>query len=316
MATDIAFAVGILMLLGRRVPAALRVLLLALAVIDDLGAIVVIAAFYSSGISLSGLLVAVLGFLGVLVMQRLGVRSKLAYVLPALVAWAGIYAAGIHPTIAGVIVGLLTPVRAWLGTDGFVAGVRKELDHIKEGPTHSLSSHEVAGTLRQVDVARREALSPAESLIETLHPWVAFGIMPVFALANAGVSIAGGDFDRASWHVFSAVAVGLVVGKPVGVFLASWLTLRLGIGTLPAGLTFRHLVVLGVVAGVGFTMALFVAQLAFTDARLLAAAKLGVLAASGGAAVIGLMLGRFLLTEATGRDVAQSADEAESSTVA
>lgn len=145
--------------------------------------------------------------------------------------------------------------------------------------------------------------------------------MPVFALANAGVSTAGGELNEASWHVLSGVAVGLIAGKPAGVFLASWLSLRLGIGTLPAGLSYRHLVVLGVVAGVGFTMALFVAQLAFTDARLLAAAKLGVLAASGGAAVggaavIGLVLGRVLLTEATGRDVAQTADEAESSTVA
>jgi NhaA family Na+:H+ antiporter len=118
MATDIAFAVGILTLLGKRVPAALRVLLLALAVIDDLGAIIVIALFYSSGIVLSGLLVAGLGFGGVFAMQRLGVRAKLAYVVPSIVAWAGTYAAGIHPTIAGVIVGLVTPVRAWLGPDG------------------------------------------------------------------------------------------------------------------------------------------------------------------------------------------------------
>ncbi|MBL8721959.1 MAG: Na+/H+ antiporter NhaA [Myxococcales bacterium] len=314
MATDIAFAVGILTLLGKRVPAALRVLLLALAVIDDLGAIVVIALFYSSGIALSGLLVAGFGFGGVFAMQRLGVRAKLAYVVPSVVAWAGIYAAGIHPTIAGVIVGLVTPVRAWLGPDGFVAGVRHELEHLGQVTPGKLSSHEFAETLRHVDLARREAMSPAESLIETLHPWVAFGIMPVFALANAGVRVSGGALDAASWHVVAAVAVGLLVGKPVGILVASGLTLRLGLGTLPAGMTLRHLVVLGVVAGVGFTMALFIAQLAFTDSRLLAAAKIGVLAASGGAAVIGLFLGRLLLAPVVSESAARTADEAESST--
>jgi Na+:H+ antiporter, NhaA family len=316
MATDIAFAVGVLTLLGKRVPAALRVLLLALAVIDDLGAIAVIAIFYSSGVALSGLLVAALGLGAVFAMQRFGVRSKLAYIAPSVVAWAGIYAAGIHPTIAGVIVGLVTPVRAWLGPDGFVVEVRKELESLLHATPNAVSSHELAETLRNVDAARREAMSPAESLIETLHPWVAFGIMPVFALANAGVSISGGSFDATSWSVVSGVAAGLVVGKPIGVLLASWLTLRLGIGTLPAGMTMRHLVVLGVVAGVGFTMALFIAQLAFTDVKLLAAAKLGVLAASGGAAVLGLILGRLLLAPGVAATAAQTADEAESSTEA
>jgi len=319
MATDIAFAVGILTLLGKRVPAALRVLLLALAVIDDLGAIVVIAFFYSSGVALSGLLVAALGLGGVFAMQRLGVRSKAAYIAPAVVAWAGIHAAGIHPTIAGVIVGLVTPVRAWLGPDGFLVGVRAELERLASTARTApgaRSSRELSETLRHVDVARREALSPAESLIESLHPWVAFGIMPVFALANAGVSVSGGSLDATSWSVLTGVAVGLIVGKPVGVLLAIWVTLRLRVGALPPGMTLRHLVVLGVVAGVGFTMALFIAQLAFTDARLLAAAKLGVLAASGGAAIVGLGLGRLLLAPAGAPGAALTADEAEDSTVA
>lgn len=235
---------------------------------------------------------------------------------PAVVAWAGIYAAGIHPTIAGVIVGLVTPVRAWLGPDGFVVGVQKELDHLALAAPSALSSHALAETLRHVDAARREAMSPAESLIETLHPWVAFGIMPLFALANAGVAISGGALDARSWSVVTAVAIGLLVGKPIGVLLASWLTLRSRLGVLPAGLTARHLVVLGVVAGVGFTMALFIGQLAFTDAKLLAAAKIGVLAASGGAAIVGLALGRLLLGAASTPGAAQTADEAESSTEA
>jgi len=314
MATDIAFAVGILTLLGKRVPAALRVLLLALAVIDDLGAIIVIAIFYSSGIELSGLLVAALGFCGLFAMQRLGVRSKLAYIVPSFVAWAGIYSSGIHPTIAGVLIGLVTPVTAWLGPDGFVSGVHKQLEHLVRSTPSALSSHELAVSLRNVDVVRREAMSPAESLIEALHPWVAFGIMPVFALANAGVTVSGGSLDATAWSVLSAVVVGLIVGKPLGVLLACWLALRLRIGALPTGMRLRHVVVLGVVAGVGFTMALFVAQLAFADPKLLAAAKLGVLAASGGAAALGLILGRLLLVPVVGVGAAETADEAERST--
>lgn len=315
MATDIAFAVGVLAVLGKRVPAALRVLLLALAVIDDLGAIVVIAIFYSAGIEPSGLLMAALGFGGIFGMQRLGVRAKLAYVVPAAVAWAGIYASGIHPTIAGVIVGMMTPVRAWLGPDGFLVDVRRKLDELSLVAPSALSSQTFAEALRQVNVSRREALSPSESLIETLHPWVAFGIMPLFALANAGVSLEGGPMDATSWTVVGAVALGLIVGKPIGVLLACWLTLRLGIATLPAGIGRRQLLVLGVVAGVGFTMALFVAQLAFVDVRLLAAAKLGVLVASCGAALTGLCLGAVLLTTKGSAGAAQTADEAESSTV-
>jgi Na+:H+ antiporter, NhaA family len=314
MATDIAFAVGILALLGKRVPAALRVLLLALAVIDDLGAIIVIALFYSSGVALHGLILAALGFTGVVAMQRFGVRNRLAYLAPAGVAWAGIYAAGIHPTIAGVIVGLMTPVRTWLGPEGFVEGVRKELEHLDRNGPLELSTHQLAGSLRHVDEVRREALSPAESLIEALHPWVAYGIMPIFALANAGVAIEGGSLDHSSSAVVAAVIVGLVIGKPVGVLLTAWLTLRLGIGGLPSGITYKHLLVLGVVAGVGFTMALFIANLAFTDSQMLGAAKLGVLAASAAAGILGLALGRWLLEPAAFAGSAQTADEAESST--
>ena len=274
MATDIAFAVGVLALLGKRVPAALRVLLLALAVIDDLGAIVVIAAFYSQGIALAGLAVAAVGVIVILAMQRFGVRAKLLYVLPGLVVWGGIYAAGIHPTIAGVLLGFLTPVHA----------------------------------------AGREQLSPVESLISMLHPWVAYGIMPVFALANAGVSVSGGALDAGAWQVVLGVAVGLVVGKPIGVWLAIWLMLRLGLGALPLGMRPKHLLVLGVVAGIGFTMALFVAQLAFADPQLLAAAKIGVLCASALAAVLAIGLGWTLLAPVQARGAAQTADEAERST--
>lgn len=314
MATDIAFAVGILTLLGKRVPPALRVLLLALAVIDDLGAIMVIALFYSASLSLSGLLIAAAGIAVVFLLQRLGVRAKAVYVAPAVMAWAGIAAAGIHPTIAGVIVGLITPVQAWLGPTGFLQGMRQEMDGLARASPETVSSHELAETLRRVSLARREAMSPAESLIELLHPWVAFGIMPLFALANAGVAVGGVEFGAPELRVLAGAGVGLLVGKPLGVLLACLLALRLGLATLPVGLTSRHLVVLGTVAGVGFTMSIFIAQLAFADPALLSAAKLGVLVASALASGVALLLGKVLLAPDGTTGAAITVDEAESST--
>jgi NhaA family Na+:H+ antiporter len=314
MATDIAFALGVLALLGSRAPPALRVLLLALAVLDDLGAILVIALAYSPGVRVSGLLVAALGFGALFAMRFLGVRRKLLYVAPALVVWAGTYATGVHPTIAGVVIGLLTPVQAWLGPEGFARGVRAELDRIAPVSGDALSEHDLAEVLHHVEAAHREALSPAARLIETLHPWVAFLIMPLFALANAGVSLHGPSLDRGTAMVAVGAAVGLVLGKPLGVLLASALALRLGVATLPRGLTVRHLVVLGVVAGIGFTMALFIAQLAFVEPRMLGAAKVGVLAASAVAGLLGLALGRGLLRADELGGAARTADEAERST--
>jgi Na+:H+ antiporter, NhaA family len=293
MATDIAFAVGVLALLGKRVPPALRVLLLALAVIDDLGAIVVIAIFYSQGVAVQGFVIAAGGLLLVLLLQRFGVRAKAAYVLPGVVVWAGIYNAGVHPTIAGVILGLITPVRAWWGVSGFKEGVRQQL-HIIDGAV-TPTDEQLRDALHHVDHARREAIAPGDSLVHMLSPWVSFGIMPLFALANAGVAVSGVSFDGSSLAVICGVAVGLVVGKPIGVLLACALMIKTGIGTLPQGLGVRHLVVLGVVAGVGFTMALFVAALGFTSPQLLAAAKLGVLGGSVCAAVLGVVCGPLLL---------------------
>lgn len=310
MATDIAFAVGILTLLGKRVPPALRVLLLALAVIDDLMAIIVIAMFYSSGISLGGLGVAALGVAGLFGMRWLGVRAKVAYLVPGVVVWAGVYAAGIHPTIAGVLIGLLTPVRSWLGADGLLTGVRHEVDRLADLPPDDRSPHQVAETVRRVDFASREAMAPADSLIETLHPWVAFVIMPIFALANAGVTVTVSALDATAWALVMAVSLGLMVGKPVGIMLATWALVRLRLGRLPSGTTMKHIAVLGLVGGVGFTMALFIAQLAFADAGRLDAAKLGVLAASAGAALLGLAAGRLLLAPIVA-DRPQTANQAE-----
>ena len=209
-----------------------------------------------------------------------------------MVVWAGFVWSGVHPTLAGVVLGLLTPVTAWLGPSGFVDEVRSEADALAAGGE---DAHHVGARLRRVAQLRREARSPAEDLLERMHPWVAFGIMPVFALANAGVELSHLDFSGAGVTVLLGSSLGLVVGKPVGIALSMWLAVKTRVGALPEGLGTRHLVVLGLVGGVGFTMSLFVAQLAFPAGALLQSAKVGVLGATVVAAVASLLVARTAL---------------------
>ena len=261
-ATDIAFAVGVLALLGRGLPPALRVFLLTLAIIDDLVAVLIIALFYSGGLQWSMLLFAAVGLLGVYGLQALGIRRAWSYVLPGALLWWGIWQTGAHPTLAGVLLGLITPV------------------------------HMLAG---------RESAAPVERVAASLHPWVTFGIMPLFALANAGVTLQGGAVDAASsasQPLMLAVALALLLGKPIGVLLVSWLAVRLRLCALPAGMGWAHLLLAGLLAGIGFTMSIFIGTLAFSDAALLNKAKLGVLLGSAGAAIAGLLWGFHLKRKA------------------
>lgn len=276
MATDIAFAVGVLALLGQRVPPALRILLLALAVIDDVGAILVIALFYSSGLEPIGFALAGAGIVSIVAMQGFGVRAPLAYVVPTVVVWAGAYRAGIHPTLAGVAVGLLTPVRAWTG----------------------------------------EAASPVERLERQFHGSVAYGIMPLFALANAGVSLSGVAVQGEGLRLFLGIALGLVLGKTLGIAGASWIAERVGLAVRPRGVAWSGILVVGLTGGIGFTMSLFVAGLAFPAGPTLETAKLGVLVGSGVAALGGLALGAAVLPRRLDRAAARSEHEAETSTEA
>lgn len=266
-ATDIAFAVGVLALLGKRVPSSLRVMLLALAIIDDIGAIVVIAVFYSGRVVWSGLAVAALGVVMALALQRARVVRAFAYVPAGIVMWIGLHHAGVHPTIAGVVLGLLTPP---------------------------------AGEP-----------SPLEVLQHRLHPWVAFAIMPLFALANAGVTLH--PVHGNAQYVMLGVGVGLVVGKPLGIMAATFLATRLRLVELPRRVTWSGIAVVAVVAGIGFTMSIFIAGLAFTNAPHLDAAKAGVLAASVVAGCFGLAVGRWALPLPHEPDI--TAAEAEASTV-
>ena len=293
MATDIAFAVGVLTLLGSRVPTALRTFLLALAVIDDVGAIIVIAIFYSSGLVPVGFVVVGVGLTAIVVMQVLGVRSPWAYVPPAVVAWAGAYAAGIHPTLAGVVVGLMTPARAWFGRDGFIQQADASVAALKE---HDVDDERaLLSQLERVGRARREAVAPVEGIQHALHGWVAFGAMPLFALANAGVSLGDASFSGEALLVLLGVGGGLLLGKPLGILAFSWLAARAGVGVLPRGVTWAQVGIVGVVAGIGFTMSIFIAALAYPPGTNLETAKVGILMGSGLAAVLAYVLGRVAL---------------------
>ncbi|MGE0545563.1 MAG: Na+/H+ antiporter NhaA [Kofleriaceae bacterium] len=293
MATDIAFALGVLTLLGSRVPNALRILLLGLAVIDDIGAIIVIGVFYSDGVSAIGLAIAGAGLAAVLLLRSAAVRSPLAYAVPGVVVWAGLLHAGIHPTLTGVLLGLMTPARSWFGPSGFEATAQEQLT--------GLEGHDKAELLSRLDIvhrAGREAVSPVDRLVHVLHPWIAFGVMPLFAVANAGVVLRGAELTGASLWIFAGVVAGLVIGKPVGIAIAAFAAKATRVATAPADVRTGGLAVVGIVAGIGFTMALFIANLSFSrpdQAPLLGSAKLGILAGSGLAIVLGLVVGMIAL---------------------
>jgi NhaA family Na+:H+ antiporter len=314
MATDIAFAVGALELLGKRVPPALRILLLALAVIDDVGAILVIALFYSSDIQLGGFGLAAIGLCLLFALQLVGARSPWAYVAPASLIWVGMYVAGIHPTLAGVVVGLLTPPRAWLGVDQYFARSASSASRYRAEPAQD--PRRLVPELHALRLSSREAISPLDGLQRALHGWVAFGVMPLFALANAGVPLGNAVFDATGWRVFLGVSLGLVLGKPIGIVTLSWLTTRLGLTALPAGIGYRQLLLVGIVAGIGFTMALFVAQLAFPSGALLETSKLAIICGSALAALLAVLAGRFLLAARPHPLQARTEAEAEASTSA
>ena len=312
MATDIAFAVGALALLGKRVAPALRILLLALAVIDDVGAIIVIALFYSTGLVATGFAVLALGIIAIVTMQILGVRSSLAYVVPALVVWAGAYAGGIHPTLAGVMVGLMTPVKAWYGAETFLDQTEARVRSLRSDGV--VEDQALLPHLENLRVVNREAVSPVERLQYLLHGWVAFGIMPLFAFANAGVPLGQISFDGDALWVFLGVAIGLTLGKPLGILAVSWLAVRLRLAALPTGVQWSHVSIVGMVGGIGFTMALFIAQLAFPQGQLLETAKLAILCGSGLAAALSLLAGYRVLKVERGSNGAVTDAEAEAST--
>ncbi|MCO6440357.1 MAG: Na+/H+ antiporter NhaA [Nitrococcus mobilis] len=284
MATDTAFVIGCLALLGRRIPHSLRVFMLSLAIVDDIGAILVVAIGYSSHILWGALALAALGFAIVRAMALLGFRGFPLYFLVGGIIWVAVDASGIHATITGVILGLMTPARRWVSDKRLYAILRQVIVH----PTGDLGNGHAKDrqTLHAAEIAAREALSPVERLEIALHPWVGFVIMPLFAFANAGLPLSMGELGNS---VTAAVFVGFALGKPLGIVTFSWLATRLGIAIRPPDLSWRLLIGGGLLAGIGFTMALFIANLAFSQG-LIDSAKLGIFLASGFSAVAGLAL--------------------------
>lgn len=287
-ATDIAFAVGVLALLGRRIPSPVRIFLLTLAITDDIIAVVIIALFYSGGLDFSGFAVAGAGILWILALHRMGIGNAWAYVAPSAIVWLGLLLTGAHPSLAGVALGLLTPVHA-IRLREHPADTVWRIGQRLSQDKHMDDPERLAQPLKQLRLAQREMLPPVTRVQMALHPWVAFGIMPLFAFANAGVSLGNLDLsaDAPRW-VMSGVMLALIFGKPLGVLLTSWLAVRLGWCRLPPGVGWDGILLIGLLAGIGFTMAIFVSMLAFADSQLMDAAKLGVLLGSLGAAVLGL----------------------------
>ncbi|MEJ7722189.1 MAG: Na+/H+ antiporter NhaA [Ilumatobacteraceae bacterium] len=279
MATDIAFALGVVALLGSRVPSSVKVLLLTLAIVDDLGAIAVIAVFYADDLDIGLLIVGLAVAALVAAMHRVHVIYPPVMVMAGLALWLIVYESGVHATIAGVIMGLLTPARP-IQTELEA----EELVDVLEGRP-DLCADDVRATATLI----KGSVSACDRLIDALHPWTSYLIVPVFALANAGIVLTSNSVSSPS-AVLSGVAVALVVGKLVGVAGFSWLAVRFGLGRLPADVRWGHIIGIAAVAGIGFTVSLFITGLAFDSEALQADAKIGTLVASVVAGAVGTVV--------------------------
>jgi NhaA family Na+:H+ antiporter len=312
MATDIAFAVGVVTLLGRRVPLAAKVFLLTLAIADDIGAIVVIAAFYTGDLSLGWLAVALVGLGVIVVMRRSDVQALAPYLAVGALLWLALLESGVHASLAGVGLGLLTPAWPLRSPRRYPREVRRLVDRIEHSYyDRVLTPGEFAANEHlMAEVARLSmySTSPLERLERALSPWVAFVIVPTFALANAGVVLSGDALGGlVSEPVTVGVVLGLIVGKTVGVLGASALAVKVGLGRLPAGVTWPQMAGLAICAGIGFTVALFVTSLSFTDPALIDAAKVGILAGSLVAGLAGYTVLRITSRTGAGSESASGA---------
>ena len=279
MATDIAFALGALALMSRRLPGSLKVLLLTLAIVDDIGAIIVIALFYGGTLDLTALAVAVGFVVAAAVLMRLRIDWPPLYLALAVAAWYATYRSGVHATIAGVAFGLLTPARALAPSQT----VRRWALDLSDEPN--------AAEVQQMMVIARESVSPGEHLEVRLHAFTSFVVLPCFALANAGVEIHPDMLGTSSARAVAVgVALGLVVGKIVGIMAGSWVATRLRLAVLPEDVRWSHMAGIAALGGIGFTVSLFISNLAFDDAQLANAAKLAILVASTAAAVVGTIV--------------------------
>jgi NhaA family Na+:H+ antiporter len=284
MATDIAFALGLLALLGSRVPLTLRLFVTALAIVDDIMAVLVIAVFYTAEVS-TGWLAASAALTGLLIaINRLGIRTIGVYVVIGLLLWVAVLQSGLHATLAGVLLAAAIPAstrRSPREVPGRTeSALRRLTDAIGSDPMTREATHEREAALWELEAVAASAQSPLHRLEHALHPWTAFLIVPLFALANAGVAIGTYLGEAATSPISHGIVAGLVIGKQAGIVGATWIIVATGLGRLPDGLDWRHIWGAGWVCGIGFTMSLFIAELAFPGGDSLAVAKLGILAAS------------------------------------
>jgi NhaA family Na+:H+ antiporter len=283
MATDIAFSLGLLALLGSRVPFGLKIFLTALAIVDDLLAIAVIAVFYAGDVSLAALGAAALVLVVLVAGNRLHVRSHLVYGLLGLVLWGAMLASGVHATIAGVLLAFTVPATTRIDAPSFIGRARALVDDFARGdhPDDVRRSGERQAALSELEAATEAIQAPLQRLEQGLHPLVAYVIVPLFALANAGVSLGASAGAALTSPVAFGVVAGLVIGKQVGILAAAWVAVRVGWADLPTGVGWRHIWGVGWVAGIGFTMSLFIGELAFAgEPALLDTAKVAILGAS------------------------------------
>lgn len=272
-----------LALLGDRVPLSAKVFLTALAIVDDIGASLVIALFYTNDVSWLSLAVAGVFFLIMLIANRSGVRSPLVFFILGLGVWCGFLKSGVHPTLAGIIGAMAIPARARINAKEFLSRIRGSMN-VLDGA--ALTGEDVLANQRQQDALRsvesivRFAETPLHRLEHQMHPWVLYFVMPLFALANAGVSLKGDLAVAFTDPVALGIIAGLVIGKPLGVVGFSWLAVRMGLTTLPTSISWRWITGLALLAGIGFTMSLFISGLSFADEDRMRVAKLGILAAS------------------------------------
>jgi NhaA family Na+:H+ antiporter len=293
MATDIAFVLGVMALLGERVPLSLKVFLTALAIVDDIAAVLVIALFYTAQIAWLGVAVAALSFFLLLLANRMGVRHPLPFLLLGIVLWLAVLHSGVHATIAGVLLALTIPSRTELNASEFLQRSRGILAHFErcaDSEQGVMTDEEQQIAIDALEDTCEKVQPPLYRLETALHPWVTFLIMPVFALANAGVILSGGIAQHLREPVALGVALGLLIGKPLGIGLVSWLAVRIGVAALPPGVSWNHIHGAAWLGGIGFTMSLFISALAFPGEEMLATAKMGVLAGSLAAAIIGSLI--------------------------
>jgi NhaA family Na+:H+ antiporter len=303
MATDIAFLLGLLTVLGSRIPVSLKIFFTALAIADDLGAVLVIAIFYSSDVSWIALAVAGIFMVALIILNWGQVRQPLPYIVLGIGLWLAFLQSGIHPTIAGVLLAMTIPARTQVRSEAYLAQCTAALGSFEPGELQGEESGRQQAAAQTLEGIAERLQAPLRRLERTLNPWVAYLVVPIFAFANAGVQIRGDITAVLTSPLALGIIGGLVLGKPLGITLFSWIAVRLGIADLPAEVTWPQLISASWLAGIGFTMALFIANAAFADPILLDVAKFSILIASLLASVIGF--GLLLLTTSTHRDVSR-----------